>query len=242
MQRRQHGRVRTVGLTAHLAAPDRVAAALSVENLSLGGALLRTGTSLRKGTPLGVQLFCPGRPAALILGARVVCTRRLDAHSAREASGLAVCFESLNPEQEGWLRKLLLSFAPGPAVLSGDLPTPTRRFATPVASPALGAPGSALETPRLATALFGRTGQDLGLAPAAQPVAGPPPPPPTAADPGPEVHRLMVQVKGLLMQLSESQLRADSLEREGISLRRENQRLKAALVALSGGAGSAHVG
>jgi hypothetical protein len=177
-----------------------------------------------------------------------VCTRQLDAHAAREASGLAVCFEPLSPEQQGWLRKLLLSFAPGPAVLSGDLPAPTRRFATPVSNPAPGAPRP-LADARPATALFGRIGTNLGLepterrpAPNAAPAADPPPPPSSVTDAGPEVHRLMVQVKGLLMQLSESQLRADSLEREGHSLRRENERLRTALVALSGGAGSAHVG
>ena len=211
MHRRQFGRVRTVGLTAHLFTGGRLASSLPVENLSLGGAFLRTLVPIRVGTAVGLQLHCPGRPQPLTLAGKIVTGLREDRTELRGAAGLGLAFGPLTVEQSGWLRRLLLAHAPGPAVLEGDPPLnppqPEQRLPPP--------PLSGLPEPAEAA-------MDL-----AQP--GSPAPPIAPMDAG----RLMVQVRGLLMEVGDWRQRADALEKLGRALQAENERLKRAVAVLS---------
>lgn len=208
MHRRQHGRVRTVGLTARLFAGGRLATSLPIENLSLGGAFLRTLVPIRVGTTVGLQLHCPGRPQPLSLAGKIVTGLRPDLAVLRGAAGLGVAFEPLSPEQSGWLRRLLLAYASGPALLEGDPPlnppAPPRRL--PPHLEDLPEPGA-------------RTHPALGASASSLPSA--------------EAQRLMVQLRGLLMEVADWRERADSLEKAGRSLQLENERLKRAVAVLS---------
>lgn len=214
MHRRRHGRVRTLGLTTHLYTGGKLASSLPVENLSLGGAFLRTLIPIKVGTAIGLNFFCPGRPQPLAVAGKVATALRSEAVGTRGAAGLGVAFDPLTPDQEAWLRKLLLAHAPGPALLEGDPPLnpPAPKPTPPPPGPYLSDLPEPGEAPRSMAGLFSGPGAPMV----------------------PEVGRLMIQVKGLLMQVADWQQRADSLEKAARALQAENERLRAALTERSG--------
>jgi hypothetical protein len=183
MQRRKHGRVRAHGVMGHLVTGEKLSLALPVDNLSLGGAFLRTAKPLRPGTAIEIDLGRPGLPP-IRLSARVVSaiTPELAFHQ-RTIPGMGIAFAIDRPEDEERLRQLLSSLAPANSLLVGDDPR---------------------------------------------------------SDEGPvldryEAARLKVQVRGLLLEISEWQSRADSLVRENNWLKAEMLRLRRALFGEAGG-------
>jgi Tfp pilus assembly protein PilZ len=69
--------------------------------------------------------------------------------------------------------------------------------------------------------------KDLGVDPAEGPDGAPPPKPPRQGEAAPESARLQVQIRGVLMELGEAQLKLDSNEKELLHLRAENEKLRA---------------
>lgn len=183
-----------------------MASSLPVENLSLGGAFLRTLMPLQRGTAIGLQLFCPGRTQPLAVAGKIVSVGRSEMSPSHGSAGVGVgvAFDPLTPDQAQWLRRLLLAHAPGPGLLEGD---------ARLNAAAGGPPGSPVPQGFLDGAPRARQAPELV----------------------PEVGKLMVQVKGLLMQISDWQSKADGLEKQNRALQAENEQLKAAVAALSGG-------
>jgi Tfp pilus assembly protein PilZ len=230
MHKRRHGRVRSQGIATHLHGGDKLAGAISVENLSLGGAFLRTPAPMREGTPVVMDLVRPGLKKAIRVTGRVVNTVR----AQNAVPGMGVAFDPLSDEAELRLRELLAEIAPGPAVLDGDEVPLTPDLAPPKIAPvtmpprlspvaAKGAPPAPARLPANAPP----------RAPRPQPTGTPMLAPPLIAPVTvPESAKLMVQVRGLLMDLEDRQSHASSLERENASLRGENEKLKAKIVKL----------
>jgi hypothetical protein len=190
-----------------------VAPKVSVENLSLGGAFLRTPTPMPVGAALEIELALPGLLKRLRLTGKVVSAVSAEDAKARTAvPGMGVCFDPPTGEDLARLRALLLAVAPSPAALQGD--------AVPeaVQAPALVDPepvAAELPTPEPAMA-----------------EAAPP-----AVATVPDSAKLMVQVRGLILEMSDWQSRAQVLERENDLLRAENEQLKAELARLKSRAG-----
>jgi hypothetical protein len=244
MHRRRHGRIRTPGLACHLS--NQLGTPLSIDNLSLGGAYLVTPTPLREGSTVTIDLVGKELKKAIRLSGRVVSTFKYQPGGDRTGSrpGMGIQFDALNQEAEVRLQALLASIAPGPAVLEGDRRPEAavkieRKEPQPLSMDLLRQPapqpGAMLEDEPLMVA--------QSLAPPLPPVAPKPIPlqparPPLAVrnggleevprnQPPPEVARLMVQVRGLMLQLAEWQLKADTFEREKLALAAEVAKLRA---------------
>jgi hypothetical protein len=101
-ERRCHPRV-DIAANAVMCIPDGRAIAYAVEDLSVGGALLR-GQPIEPGQMVRVAL-------ELESGASVVVSAELVRHGRRDAFGptLAVAFRDLNEGQEGFLENAVLT-------------------------------------------------------------------------------------------------------------------------------------
>lgn len=123
--KRRHGRVRTPGMSTQLYAAGKVRPGLEVENLSLGGAFLRTNEVLAIGSRLGLVVSGPGLRQPLRLPGHVVSQVRLDESASRRLPpGMGIAFEPLPAEDQRQLGLLLQRLSPGAAVLEGDPTTP----------------------------------------------------------------------------------------------------------------------
>ena len=69
--------------------------------------------------------------------------------------------------------------------------------------------------------------RELGVDPADGPEGAPPPKPARQGEAVPESARLQVQIRGVLMELGEAQLKLDANEKELVHLRAENEKLRA---------------
>lgn len=182
-----------------------------LDDISAGGAFIRTGLILEPGTELGIQLSRQGLKKPLLLGATVV--RSLDAETAtaqRMPAGLSVRFEPMPAEDAERLMTLLRDLGltvPGdakPPVLSPDLP-----LITPL--PIAIAPAPPMPPPIIT-----------------------PPPMPAAITPAPDrlpapssaEQRLMMQLSGVLAELGETQTRLRRAEEELTRLREALARTK----------------
>lgn len=118
-EHRRHPRLPVQDL-AVLAAAEECADTFLVENLSMGGAFLRTEQPLPAGTSLRLCLTPPGLPKPLVLDARVANTRppALAAHAGRPA-GMGVFFERLDDDARRILGRLV-------AQLFREQPSPPR--------------------------------------------------------------------------------------------------------------------
>lgn len=136
MQRRKHGRIRTQGVTATLRRGTEILSGLIVENLSMGGAFVRTSRAMHEGSQVAVGLSAPGKPRPIRLGGRVVSVTRSGGSSP---PGVGICFEYCSPETAAELHALLIAHAPGPMVLEGDAgpakPKPPEADSAPTAHP-----------------------------------------------------------------------------------------------------------
>ena len=189
--RRRYPRVRAQGLAEHLST-QRGRTQCLVENISLGGMFVRTDRLEQVGTGVAVLLVKPGWKKQLTLTARV--TSRIDgiAGQATRIPGMGLQFTSVDGDSHERLRSLLQQLgAPdeqaGVTVPEDSLEAELRSLAPSKRSP-----------PAAARA-----------APAPQRAAARPPPPPAPdgadTDLAVENARLQVQLRGLVMQLSDAQ-------------------------------------
>lgn len=120
-KRRAHGRIRIQGLAAHVSGPDGILPGLLVENLSLGGAFIRTAHPLPRGTPVQIDLVKPGLSKAIRLQARVVsAVSPSQVQAAGQHAGMGVAFHRLDGELPSRLQTFLTMLAPQPELLEGD--------------------------------------------------------------------------------------------------------------------------
>lgn len=202
MHNRRHGRVRARGVASHLREGAQLFTGLAVENLSRGGAFIRCSTPMPIGSAVMLDLVRPGLKRALQLTGRVVSLVDAEAaHRRGGVPGMGIQFDAYGAGVAERLNELLVALGAGPDVLRADPPGPAAQVTAPMPAPAL----DAAPTQQL-------------------------PAPPTFqlqhSVPVPESTRLMVQVKGLLMELGDWQQRVSALERENEQLREEIARLR----------------
>ena len=245
--RRKHARVRARNVGAQLlTAHGRISAQL--ENISRGGAFVRTDRPLEVGSDVLVELTRPGLRRALTLAARV--TSRIDATEgrlSRRMPGMGMQFVSLDARQgerlselmhdlgapnddaevtladdatEQELQALVLDDSPVPLVPDAPLPPPPPQASRPPPpSPARG--GVKFELPRhLADDIAGVLGGDEPRKPQAPPPPPPPPPEQSQAEET-QAQRLMVQIRGLVMQLADAQQQLSQRDLEVERMREE---------------------
>jgi len=133
MFKRQHGRVR----------------GLVIENLSMGGAFVRTSEPLPVGTPVELELVRPGLKKAIHLVGSVV------SQGQGNPPGMAIAFEPYDREL-GWrLHALLQALAPGRG-LDGDVLSPQEAVSDATALAAGGVRMELSRSTREAPAASGR--------------------------------------------------------------------------------------
>jgi Tfp pilus assembly protein PilZ len=213
--RRKHPRVRAQGLGAHLRT-ERGRAACQVENVSLGGLFVRTDRLQEVGDEIFVDIVRPGWKRQLTIAARI--TSRVDVVGGRVTNrrpGMGLQFLQLDEKQHQRLRSLLR-----------ELGAPDEN-----AEVTLAADTGTSSVEDAITAALGEA--DL---PAPGPVVlDPEPPPAPSAAPGDEA-RLLTQLRGLVMQLSDAQQQLAQREVEIEKLRDELETTRSALQrALRGG-------
>jgi len=225
--RRRYTRVRTRDvvaelLTAHGRSP------VHLENISRGGAFVRTERPLDVGSDVTVTLARAGARKTLALSARV--TSRVDAQdgrASRRPPGMGMQFMSVGSQESARLRALLRDLgAPDddaeltlpPEATEAELRALDIETVPAVRKPPRG--GVKFELPRHLADDVADVLQEIERAPRTK---APPPPPPdaiaeaharpmvaaqqrrTSVARPPEVKRLMLQVRGLMVQLAEAQ-------------------------------------
>ena len=235
-EKRKYTRVRPRGIMAHVRAPTS-AFACQVENLSAGGLFLRTEQQLPHGTGLQIELVKPGGRKPIELAGLVagVITPE-EAATARFIPGLGVQFTDMDPEEANRLEELLtaLGVERVDAVVAPDV----RRT-----RPGIDDCGTSatLDTARVSPRAARKQAEELAQDPesilrdisdaleadeiplsTSKPALPPQPsaPPARAPEPQPsEAARLMMQIRGLLFQLAESQTRLRQRDTEVEELR-----------------------
>jgi hypothetical protein len=120
-QKRRHGRVRTTQVSTQVQAHGRVRTGCIVENLSAGGAFIRTAEPSSPGSKIVLELAVPGWRNNLRLAAKVTSVVRAnEAGQRRLPPGMGVSFEPYPAPIAAELRSLLLHLAPAAGVLEGD--------------------------------------------------------------------------------------------------------------------------
>ncbi len=105
--KRKHARVSAHGVAGHVKSHDR-GFACGVENLSEGGAFVRTPTPIQLGLAVVVELVKPGFKRAVRLSGRVVHVVSLaEANKSGRVAGMAVAFDPAPPETQDRLVALL---------------------------------------------------------------------------------------------------------------------------------------
>lgn len=106
-ERRRQPRVRTRDVAAHLVKEDKSTLS-SIENLSSGGAFIRTAEVLPVGSLLQMTVVRPGMKRAIQLVGRVTAVVGADEAAGKHAMpGMGVRFEPMAPEVRGRLDGLL---------------------------------------------------------------------------------------------------------------------------------------
>jgi Tfp pilus assembly protein PilZ len=202
--RRKHPRVRARDLAAQIVtATGRIPA--QVENISRGGAFVRTDRPLEVGAELTVQLARPGLRRVLSIAARVTsCVDTETGRLARRVPGMGVMFDSLDAGQTERLLALLKDLG------MPDAETPV---ADDRAEPEPQAPSHAVVKQSLADDIEGAL-RDVDL------------PAPAPLDLAPDREKLMLQLRGLVMQLSDAQQQLSNREAEIERLRNELETLR----------------
>src|SRR5438067_8377595 len=230
--RRQHTRVRARGLAAHLRMPaGRVAC--QVENISLGGIFVRTDKLEEVGTEIFVDVVRPGWKKQLTMAAKI--TSRVDAIEGRLSKrmpGMGLQFVHLVERQHERLLALLRELgAPeeeNEVTLPDDLTeTELRALDIDLSSPAaaLDVEDESARQQSVQAAIDGALeGADVA------------PPGPVVLDddeipagPPDDARRLFLQVRGLVMQLSDAQQQVVERDMEIERLREELETTREAL-------------
>lgn len=215
--RRQQDRVPARGVATHYKAGSQMGLAMQVENISSGGLFVKSDELLPIGTPISLELL-DGAPAAplKVTGRVVGHVTRWQAQTHGRTPGMGIQFDPLTGEAQKRVDKLLKNLrsqtTTGPAVVDDDMAS-TR-------SQAFDFGFSTLED------LSSEDSADHG-----RPPAQPKQEPKVVEAPAdqmlvPQDARLMVQVRGLMMELGDNNSRIARLERENEALKAENKRLK----------------
>jgi uncharacterized small protein (DUF1192 family) len=249
---RRHPRIRTPRLVASIDAAAERFPGCEVQNLSMGGMLVRTGGRIADGSPVTVEIPGQGARKSLRFGARVVgfdpgvrgVRLQFELDEEEPRSRLSVLLEAfgLKHPEDGRAPKEVAE-APSPTD-AGPPPIPPRVApfaprATPAAAPApppFTAPVEAavpvddrvpprvppvMRAPPKPAEADGAAGTRSNRAQRQQPVVPVPTNTEAAVDLEEANRRLMVQVKGLLLQLSEAQESVSAQQQEIERLRAE---------------------
>ena len=202
--------------------------AMQVENISAGGMFVKSDDLLPMGSPISLELLDGAPTSPLKLTGRVVGhVTRWQAQTHGRVPGMGIEFDPLDADSQKRLDKLLANLksqkAADPPFIDADVET-TR-------SQAFDFGFSSLED-------FAREQEEDDAAPerAPEPVASKPAetpkvvPAPADQMAVPQDAKLMVQVRGLMMELGDTQGRIARLERENEELRAEVRRLNDELV------------
>jgi hypothetical protein len=219
--RRKHPRVRATGIAAHVRGPaDRFPCV--VENISSGGLFVRTDRLLDVGVQLEIDLVRPGWKRPLSFFARV--TSRIDPLAGRYAHrtpGMGMQFFGKMDEE---IRTRLLSLL---HELGAPDPAPEAAEEVELAEDELGE--ELLLEPDLP---LWQQVQQLELEERSEPPAVEQPaaePPRRSPPPASDVDRLMLQIRGLIFELSEAQQKLSQRDAELTALRSELETARAAL-------------
>lgn len=195
--------------------------ALQVENISAGGLFVKSDDLLPIGTPIAIELM-DGAPAApLKLTGRVVGhVTRWQAQTHGRTPGMGIQFDALPADAQKRVDKLLKDLQAlkntGSALVDDEMEaTRTQSFDFGFAS--LEDFPEELPAQNQPAASAPQRQPQVVEAPADQMLV-------------PQQARLMVQVKGLMMELGDNNSRIARLERENDELKAENKRLKDELV------------
>lgn len=192
--RRRFTRVHPSVLATRVATRDAFQRGILVENISLGGAYLRTDAPLPVGEPLDLELARPGHEALVRLTGRVVSALKQDrAVEMDKPPGMGVSFGALDDRTRDSLKALIRSFVPE------NIPLEVRQSVAIKVTPASPEPVSTL--PQEPT-----------------PVPMPPPPAPSAPRRVDETTFLKAQVRSLVQQIADlhEQLNARANEIDGL--------------------------
>ena len=225
--KRKHPRVQADGVFSHFKVGDELALGMLVENISLGGLFVRTDQPLPRGTPLVLEVVRAGPQKAIKLAGRVVTT--VPAEEARRRGltpGMGIRFDPVSAEVLKRLEELVGAIVPPldptapinptqvdlsrrsvfdfgfvslenvPEASAEIAPTPPKR--TPAPTPPWGPPGTASLPPS----------EDAAAPPGA-----------SSSVVVVEGARLMLQIRGLLMELSEANAELDRKREENAQLR-----------------------
>jgi len=223
---RRWTRVRAPSMAAHLRS-QRGRTPCLVENISMGGLFVRTDQMEEVGTEIAVDLVKPGWKKQLSLSARVTCcVDALDGRVSKRMPGMGLQFIQLDSAQHDRLRALLFELGAPDEEAELTLPDdaleaelralgaiqPEPRPAQPQApwehiqrmEEAIGSAGDGLRAP-----------DPLPLEPALPRAAQP------IETPGSDVARLQLQLRGLVMQLSDVQQQLADRDAEILRLREQ---------------------
>ena len=243
---RRWPRVRAQGVAAHLRT-ERGRTACQVENISLGGLFVRTDHLEEVGTEIHVDLVRPGWKKQLTLMARV--TSRVDALDGRISKrmpGMGLQLLKVDDKQFERLRLLLRELgAPDDAdaeiTLDHNETEPELRALDLDAGD--GSPGEPLDpqpqpawrqaklAPSAVESEIESALREANLPPPGPVVLHDPPPPPRAPAPASaaESAKLMTQLRGMAMQLSDAQQQLAQRDLEIQHLKEELETVRAAL-------------
>lgn len=124
--RRKHPRIEAEGLAGHLKHDQEVVLGLGVENVSLGGALLRCNTPLPVGTPVQIELARPGMKSIKLVG-RVIGEAPVKRPSTKRGTrGMRIRFNPASAEMTSRLDELVhtLYFPSRATPVPSDAPPP----------------------------------------------------------------------------------------------------------------------
>jgi uncharacterized protein (TIGR02266 family) len=105
-EKRRHSRVRTKEMAAHLSR-DNSLTFCAVENLSSGGAFVRTDQTIPVGTPVSLRVARPGMKRGLELTGRVVTAISAASAGPGGCPGMGVRFEDLDADTTSRLAVVL---------------------------------------------------------------------------------------------------------------------------------------
>jgi Tfp pilus assembly protein PilZ len=241
--RRQHPRVSAQGLAAHLrTAGGRIQCV--VENISLGGLFVRTDRLQDVGAEISVDLVKPGWKRQLTLPARI--TSRVDALEgtlARRTPGMGIQFTQVDDVRHERLVSLLREL--GASDEQDEITIPDEAVEAELRALDAGGPAlpvhSVWQQVQMVEAAIESALEDsrppppgpLTLEPSLPQRVGPEPHPvsqlPGVADLAQENARLHLQLRGLVMQLSDAQQLVVERDAEIERLREELETIRAAL-------------
>src|SRR5258706_8815504 len=106
-EKRRHARVSGTGVAGHVRSHDR-SVACSIDNLSVGGAFVRTAVPVQLGLAIMVDLVKPGLKKAVRVSGRVVAVvSAAEAAATGRHAGMAVEFDPPDDETDARLQALL---------------------------------------------------------------------------------------------------------------------------------------